>query len=81
MFCYIFTWKFCVAIPAGHFLSNEIDGNALILIMELGNVGGSEINNVLFMVSTTLLLFFFWCALHGLMVFLVCYGPVPKILG
>jgi hypothetical protein len=47
-----------VAIPAGHFLSNEIDGNALILIMELGNVGGSEINNVLFMVSTTLLLFF-----------------------
>lgn len=52
-----------MAIPAGHFLSNEIDGNALILIMELGNVGGSEINNVLFMVSTTLLLFFFWCAM------------------
>ena len=48
-----------MAIPAGHFLSNEIDGNALMLIMELGNVGGSEINNVLFMVSTTLLLLFF----------------------
>ena len=45
-----------MAILAVYFLSIEIDGNALI--MKLSNIRGSENNNVLFMVFTTLSLFF-----------------------
>jgi hypothetical protein len=47
-----------VAILAGYFLSIEIDGNALI--MKLSNIRVSENSNGLFMVLTTLSLFFFF---------------------
>lgn len=50
-----------MAILAGYFLSIEIDGNALI--MKLSNIRGSENSNGLFMVFTTLSLFFFFFSL------------------